>query len=458
MTEIITSINPATNEYLGEVPVSTPQDIQDAVQSARTAQPAWQAMGLEKRVVFLRKLLEQIKNNRKTLSEISSREMGRPITSCEALMNVSIDRFAWNLDHAAECLKSEITYEDETTINEVVYEPRGVVASIMAWNFPIGNFVFNVSQALIAGNTVVAKYSEEIPLFSKHLDEICKGANLPEGVLSFVYGDGKVGSLLTDQDIDMICFTGSSQTGQLLHEKAARKGIHILMELGGSSPGIVFADANLDKILPTIFALRYGNSGQVCSAIKRLIVHSSLFETCLSRLAKIAAGWKLGDPLSSDVAMGPLVAERQVTRLETQVKDAVAKGAKIICGGKRPEGLHGAYYEPTILTGITKDMLVWTEEVFGPVLPIITFETYEEAIAMANDTVYGLSGYVFTEDKALALRATSEIKAGCVRANNVDYFKIPSPFGGYKRSGIGRENGRWGFHDVCQVKVIAREK
>jgi len=458
MPQTLTSINPATGDVIGEIPVTAPDEIKRVVARARAARPKWQAIGLEKRQQFLSKLMDALSQHRTRLTEITCREMGRPIARCEGIHDYSIELLKWNLDHAAECLKSETTYEDSEIVNEVVYEPRGVVACIMAWNFPIGNFAFSVVQALIAGNVVIIKYSEEVPFFSKALEEVCRAADLPEGVLSFVYGDGEVGELLTDEEVDLISFTGSSQTGRKLYIKAASKGIPAVLEMGGSSPGLIFPDVNIDQILKTIFDLRFANSGQFCDNLKRLIVHADLFEKCVAGLAEIAAKTRLGDPMDRATALGPLVAERQVVRIEAQVKDALDKGASVICGGKRPSGLKGAWYEPTILTNITRDMKVWTEEVFGPVLPVVTFKTYEEAMELANDTAYGLTGYVFTADKSIMCKATTDLKVGCVGINGLDFFRPQNPFGGYKNSGLGRENGKWGFHDVCQTKVIARPR
>lgn len=458
MSQLIISTNPATKETLGQVAVTTTNQISEILDSAKKAQKLWQEMELSERVSRLRSVVKVLSQHKKELSELTCLEMGRPIASCDGLHDYAVEQFNWNLDHATKFLAPEITHEEGTIINEVVYEPWGVATCIMAWNFPILNFVYSVVQPLIAGNSVVVKYSEEIPLFSQKLEEICKEANLPNDVLSFVYGDGTVGEALVDEEIDLIVFTGSSETGRKLRIKAAQKGIPAILEMGGSSPGVVFSDVNLDDLIENIYAFRFDNSGQYCDNLKRLIVHEDLFDACVDKLAQFAQKAKLGASIDPTTEMGPLVAERQVLKLEEQVKDALEKGARLVCGGRRPENLNGAFYEPTLLTNITNDMRVWKEEVFGPVLPVVSFKTYEEAIHLANDTPYGLTAYVFTENKGIAMQATSDIKAGCISVNGQDYFKPQNPFGGYKQSGAGRENGKWGFHDVCQIKVIAREK
>lgn len=369
----------------------------------------------------------------------------------------AFDHYEWDFENAPKILAPEVLYEDDREVTQLVYEPYGVGAAIVAWNFPVPNFNFSVTQALIAGNTMVMKYSEEIPLFSKYMEELCAKAGLGD-VIQFVYGDGRVGQHLVHQNIDFLTFTGSYATGSALYKSAAEKFIPVVLELGGSSPGVVFADADLDRVAGKIYALRFANCGQFCSDIKRLIVHNSVKEALTEKLVAMAKVAVVGDALSKDTDMGPLVAERQVLKVEEQVQDALDRGATLLCGGKRPDGLKGAYYEPTLLTGITKEMCVWHEEVFGPALPIVGFDTYEEAIALANDTEYGLTGYVFTQDNDLALQAMRDIKAGALSANLSSYGRAYVPFGGCKHSGLGREKGRFGFHEVTQVKVIAWEK
>jgi acyl-CoA reductase-like NAD-dependent aldehyde dehydrogenase len=321
----------------------------------------------------------------------------------------------------------------------------------------MSNFVWQVGQNLLAGNTVVFKHSEETPLFGKALEDLVVPL-LPEGVFSEVYGAGDVGDMLVHQDIDMICFTGSTKTGQYLYTVAAEKMIPVLMELGGSAAGIVCEDADIDSILPMIYTNRFGNCGQICDGLKRLIVHTTRVEEVEQKLRSLLSTKKIGDAADPDTDIGPLVAKRQLDLLESQVADAVAKGAQIITGGKRPTGLSGAYYEPTLLTNITPDMRVWNEEVFGPVLPIITFETEEQAIRMANHTQYGLGGYVFTAGRQTFDRISRQLQTGMVSQNNLSYVHATHPFGGYKKSGLGREHGKYGFAEVTQLKVVAREK
>ncbi len=452
------SINPSTYSVLGNVSVSSNKDIVAAVKSANIAKKEWKTLGLKKRIVLLRKVLEKISQNKEHLAKLATKEMGMPITQTRAEIESAMRYFTWYLDNALKYLFPEIVYEDEKTVHTVFYEPLGVAAVITPWNFPLSNFIWGAGQNLVVGNCVIYKTSEEITLFAKLLEKIIKSAGLPEGVFTEVFGDGKVGDFLVHQDINLICFTGSTKIGQYLYQVAGEKFIKAVMELGGSAPGIVFPDANLNLAVTDIYGNRFVNCGQMCDALKRLIVHEKIFDNVVARLQKHIASVKVGNPEDEATDIGPLVAKRQLELLEEQVKDAVSKGAKIIIGGRRLKNAKGAFYEPTILTNITRDMRVWQEEVFGPVLPILSFRTEEEAIRLANDTKYGLGAYVYTKDAKRAQEIASQIDSGMVSVNGVSYVKPCSPFGGYKYSGIGREHGKFGFADLTQVKVVAREK
>ncbi len=454
----LTSINPSDNSVIGEVEITTAEEIQNIVEKAHKAKENWKNLGIEGRNKYLLKFYDTIEQHADELALLQSKEMGMPINEAKEDVAGGIKYLRWYSAHANESLSPEVTYEDDNEKNVVYYEPRGVVAVIIAWNFPMSNFVWQCGQNLVAGNVIVLKTSEEVPLFSKMLEEITTESGLPECVLSIVYGDGIVGDVLAHQNVDMICFTGSTKIGQQLYKVAAEKFIPVLLEMGGSAPGIIFEDADIPAVIDTIILNRFLNCGQICDGLKRLIVHKSRFDETIKLLLEKIAEKKVGIATDEINNMGPLVAERQVIALEAQVADAVSKGAKILVGGIRPEGLNGAFYLPTLLTGVTKDMQVWQEEVFGPVLPVVSFETEEEAIALANDTMYGLGGYVFTQDKAKFERVALQINTGMVSQNNLGYCKESNPFGGYKKSGMGREHGKFGFHDVTQIKIVAIEK
>lgn len=455
----ITSTNPGDNyQVIGEAEAASEADVSSAVQSARKAQPTWAALSLEERCNKIRSFLKVCGEQLEDIAQIMSKEMGKPIVSSRGSVTTTFEEFEDYMQQAEQALAPSVVFENDNEKHIQTFEPRGVIAAITPWNFPFNNISFQVGQALIAGNTIVIKPSEEIVLFTKLIAELVAKSDLPEGVLVPIVGDGEVGEMLVRQDVDMILFTGSTQTGQRITEIAAERSIPVLTEMGGSAPGIVFEDANVSKIIDMIAGARFDNTGQYCDGLKRAIVHTSKYEEVLKALEEYAANTKVGNQLEEDTKLGPLVAKRQLDKLEEQVTDAVEKGAEVLVGGKQPEGLTGAYYEVTVLTNITLDMRVWKEEVFGPVLPVVTFETEEEAVKLANDTEYGLGAYVFTEDIERYRRIARQIQAGNIAHNTAWYFSPKTPFGGYKKSGNGRSQGTIGFHEVCQIKVISEEK
>ena len=342
------SINPSNNTILGEVQITTEAELQSMVKTAHLAKENWKELGVEGRNKILRHFYDVLEKHADDIAKLQAEEMGMPISEAKEDVDSGLTYLRWYSDHANESLAPEISFEDEHELHTVYREPRGVVGVIIPWNFPFSNFVWQCGQNLVAGNVVLLKHSEEVPLFSKKLEALAVEAKLPSGVLSFVYGDGKIGNLLAHQNLDMICFTGSTKVGKHLYKVAAEKFIPALMELGGSAPGIVFEDANLPEVIETIVINRFINCGQVCDGLKRLLVHQSRHDELLKLLAEKISAKKIGDALDKDVGLGPLVAERQVVALEAQVKDAKNKGANIAIGGKRPSDIKGAYYEPTL--------------------------------------------------------------------------------------------------------------
>ncbi len=457
MDKIISS-NPAKDyNVIGEVETSSDKEIEEKVKLANNAKLKWKELGLKKRIEIIKPIGEEFKKRADEIAKLITQEIGKPIKETIHETNYFLDEFEWFIKNAESAIAEKITHQDENSIHKIVYEPYGTVAVITPWNYPFGMAIGGIIPNLIVGNAVVFKISEECPLVGKLIEEIINSHNLPIGVFSALYGDGKVGKKLAESDINLIWFTGSTKVGKFLYKLAAEKFIRVILELGGSNPGIVFKDVNIPEVIPTIYSGRYENCGQVCDAIKRLIVHESIFDEVTSQLKDFIKTKIVGDPNNNESDIGSLVAKRQLILLEEQVKDAIEKGAKVIIGGKSPENLSGAFYEPTILTNISKDMRVWKEEVFGPVLPIVTFKTEEEAIELANDTTYGLGSRVFSNDIEQAERVASRINAGNVEINQANRWLLCNPFGGYKQSGIGREHGKIGFQELCQIKVISKE-
>lgn len=452
------SINPSDYEVLGEVEVSSPQEIAEKVELAREAQKEWQNLGLAGRVSILQKAFEEFRSRKEEIALLEAREMGMPITDAFGGFDDGLGFANWYFDNAEKYLSPETTFEDDKEIHQVFYEPMGVAAVIIPWNFPFTNFIWGCLQSLIAGNTVVLKHSEECPLSGKLIEDVMT-RHLPKGVFSEIYGDGEIGKQLVEQDIDMIAFTGSTKTGKYLYEVAGRKFIKAVMELGGSAPGIIFEDANLEEAVGNVCFNRLYNQGQCCDGLKRLLVHESIYDSVVEKVAANLSTKKIGNAQEKDTEVGPLVAKRQLETLISQVEDAKAKGAKVVVGGNSlEEKLGGAFFEPTLLADVTSDMKVWTEEVFGPVLPIVKFTADEEAIELANQTTYGLGAYVYTQDKERANRISAALESGMVSVNGANYVMPFNPFGGYKNSGFGREHGKYGFHEVTQIKIIAMEK
>ncbi len=457
----IISVNPARNyEVIGQIPITPHTQIDAIVSKAHKAFKIWSKVTLKERLALLEEVYKAFFKRKNDIRLLASKEMGMPITvSDEVDIGFGLHYLRGYLDNAEKWLSPEIAFENEKEIHYLFFEPKGVAGISIPWNFPFCNFIWQVMQHLIVGNTVVFKHSEECPLTGKLLEEIVLSVNLPEGVFNEVYGDGSdVGEYLMNSHIDLMHFTGSTGVGKHLYQIAAKKFIPAILELGGSAPGIVFDDADLDTAIESIYFNRYANCGQTCDGLKRLIVHRKLFDEVIERLKKYIATKKMGDPQDPKTDLGPLVAERQLATIEQQVADAVEHGAKIVLGGKRPSGLLGAYYEPTILTHITFDMRVWKEEVFGPVLPVVPFDTDDEAVALANDTQYGLGGYIYTQSRERAFSISSRLETGNIGVNNAYYMEAQDPFGGYKNSGLGREHGRQGFRELCSSKLIAFKK
>src|SRR3989344_6056791 len=452
------SINPSNYQVLGTVDISTAQEIESKVELAKNAQQKWAALGVAGRVSVLKTTFEELKSKKEEFALLESREMGMPITEALVDFDASLDYANWYFDNAKKYLSPETTFENDKEIHQVFHEPIGVSAVIVPWNFPFANFVWGALQSLIAGNTVVFKYSEECPLSGRFIEDILN-KHLPQGVFNEVYGAGEVGSALVNQDVNMIAFTGSTKTGKYLYELAGKKFIKAVMELGGSAPGVILEDADLDLAVGNVCFNRLLNQGQCCDGLKRLIVHEDVFDEVVKKVASTFSAKKIGNAEDKETEVGPLVAKRQLDLLISQVEDAKTKGAKVITGGNSlEEKLGGAFFEPTVLTEVTSDMRIWTEEVFGPVLPIVKFKTEQEAIELANQTAYGLGSYVFTKDQEKAERISKAIQSGMVSVNGTNYIMPFNPFGGYKNSGFGREHGKYGFHEVTQIKIIAKNK
>lgn len=452
-----TSTNPAKNyEPVVEIEASTEEEIEAVVALANSAKHAWNERGVTSRVKALQPIVNEFKARRTEIAQIITSEVGKPIKQALHEVERYVEHAQWYLDNAEAALADELTFESNETSHRIVYEPYGVLVAIAPWNFPFGMAVWGIIPSLVAGNVVVFKTSEECPAVGKLIEEIILKHNLPDGVFAEVYGDGEVGEMLTDQEIQYIWFTGSTRTGKLLYKKAADAFIRCTLEMGGSSPCVIFGDVAPVVAAKTLFAQRFKNCGQVCTSLKRLIVHETVHEDIVVELAKILEEQVIGDPDLHETTIGSLAAKRQVGLLEAQLQDALDKGAQIVAKKDAPKRLKGAYFSPVLLQNVSRDMRVWNEEVFGPILPIVTFQSEQEAIQLANDTEFGLNARVMSRDIARAERVAAKLQVGGVRINESATTSYSDPFGGYKSSGIGREHGVHGLRELCQMKVIAK--
>lgn len=453
------STNPADNyKKVGKVRISSDSEIKEKVSKAQKVKNYWKELGVKGRVKLLEPVRDEFRGRKDEIANLISLETGKVITESVSEVTRYTDELSWFLENGPKALKDEITLDDEKSIHRMVFEPMGVAACIAPWNFPFGMSVWGIFPNLVAGNPVVFKISEESPMVGRLMEQIILNHKLPDGVFYEVYGAGDVGKKLSESDVNLIWFTGSTRTGKSLYKTAAEKFIKVVLEMGGSSPGVIFEDADIELAAPVIFGGRFRHCGQVCSALKRLIVHEKIENKLISALSEIVEKQKIGNPLDANTDLGSLVAKRQLSLIKEQYQDALDKGAKIVAQSKMPKGLKGAFFPPTLLTNIRKNMRVWREEVFGPLFPIVTFKTEEEAVELANDTVYGLTARVVSEDLLRAERVASKIDAGTISINYESRFLACDPFGGYKDSGMGRERGLHGLQELCQVKVIQNSK
>jgi acyl-CoA reductase-like NAD-dependent aldehyde dehydrogenase len=457
----IKSLNPHDQSIVGELDISSAKAVKDTVKKAKVAFEGWKNKTVEQRVSFIRKYKDLLAKNKAKIARLTTLEMGKPITQSLDDVDWELGFLDYYINNGSRFLSDVTVYKNNKENFRLTYEPVGVCACIAPWNFPLSMADSGVIPALIAGNTVVFKPSEYTSLSQKMVIDLLNETGLPKGVANLLIGGGEVGKMLIDKPVDLVWFTGSTIVGQEIYEKCGRKFVRALLEMGGSSPAIVFADADLKLTMDNLFWARFLNAGQVCTSVKRLFVEKPIFDQVVKLFVKKLETSKVGNPIDPNIQIGPLVSKKQLELLKNQVFDAVSKGAKVETGGKQPHGKEyklGNYFEPTILTNIKVDMKVLTEEVFGPVLPIVPFQTEQEAIKLANNTPYGLSAEVYTADIRKGERVARQIKAGTVAINTDNFFKPECPFGGFKKSGMGKEYGQIGMREFSQVKLLAVAK
>lgn len=454
-----TLASPATLESIGSFECANDADVTSMVECARNAQPIWDAMGPDRRAGHLRKALTHLVAHQDELVDVIVRESGKPRT--EALMIdvfAAADALAHNAKHAKRWLESENARPHGvlrfTKKLQLHYRPLGVVGVISPWNGPLILSLNPALQALVAGNTVVLKPSEVTPFSGKLAVDIFDSAGLPEGVFQVALGDGATGAALVDSDIDKVHFTGSVATGRRIAESCARRLVPYTLELGGNDAMIVCSDADLDSAAGGAVTGSMFNTGQYCCGTERVYVMADVADEFTDRVLDRVKALRQGSSGSFDV--GPMCFEPQLDKVESQVADAVASGATVLAGGARNESLKGLFYQPTVLTDVDHSMAVMTEETFGPVLPIVSVASIDEAIELANDTSYGLAGSVWTSDEEKGVRIAGRMRTGSVSINDmaVTYGIPEAPFGGRGNSGVGQANGKIGVRGFTHTQPI----
>ena len=446
-------VNPATEEVAGQISLGSSADVDRAVTAARRAFPSYSATSRDERLALLRKIVKLYEKRSDALARAMTAEMGSPITFSNEVQTVNA------LAHFQQMIKVLRSYKFERFMGETLIrrEPIGVCGLITPWNWPLNQVTSKLAPALAAGCTVVLKPSEVAPLSTILLAEILHDAGVPQGVFNLVNGDGPtVGEAISSHpDIDMVSFTGSTRAGILVAKAAASTVKRVTQELGGKSPNIVLSDADLDKVVPAGVLRCYTNTGQSCQAPTRMLIHRSQREAAVALAKRTADQVKLGDPLDAATQMGPLVSKAQFDKVQGLIEKGIQEGATLVCGGTgRPVGFNRGYFvRPTVFADVTPDMTIAREEIFGPVLSMITYDSEDEAIEIANNTSYGLAGYVQGGDIDRVRQVAARIRAGRVYLNGAPADRAV-PFGGYKQSGNGREHGVFGFEEYLEVKAV----
>ena len=445
--------NPATGAVIGTVPNCGAAETRRAIAAAQTAFEGWRATPAAERATMLRRLAEAIERNKEALAVLLTTEQGKSLAEARGEVGISAAYVLWFAEEARRVYGDTIPSPWPSRRILVTKEPVGVVAAITPWNFPSSMLSRKLGAALAAGCTVVAKPATQTPYSAIAWGLLAEEAGIPPGVINIVTGSAREigGEMTSNPTVKKITFTGSTEVGKLLMAQASGTMKRLSMELGGNAPFLVFDDADLDAAVEGALQSKYRNSGQTCVCANRFIVQAGIYDAFAERFAAAVAGLKVGNGLEPGTTQGPLIDEHAVAKVEEHIADAVAKGARVVAGGKR-HALGGSFFEPTILTGVTPAMAVAREETFGPLAPLFRFETEAQAIAMANDTEFGLAAYAYTRDLGRAFRVMEGLQYGQVGINAGLITTEVAPFGGVKESGIGREGSKYGLDDYLNVK------
>ena len=446
-------INPANGSTVGEIPKLSPDEIPAVIEASRVAQKAWAARPAKERSTLLRRWFELLLEHADDLALIMTSEQGKPLAEARGEIGYAASFVEWFAEEAKRVYGDTIPAPRADQRLTVLRQPIGVTAAITPWNFPAAMITRKAAPALAAGCSMIVRPADLTPLTALALGELAQRAGIPAGVLQFITGSAsQLGKVLTDShEVTKLSFTGSTEVGRLLMAQCAPTIKKLSLELGGNAPFIVFDDADLDKAVEGAMASKYRNAGQTCVCANRILVQRGVYDAFADKLAARVRALKVGDGTEAGVDIGPMIEEKALTKVEDHIADAVAKGATLIQGGKR---LGGLFMEPAILTGVTPAMKVAQEETFGPLAPLFPFDTEEEALAMANDTIFGLAAYFYTNDHARMVRISEGLEYGMVGHNTGLISNEVAPFGGVKQSGLGREGSKYGIEEYLELKYV----
>jgi succinate-semialdehyde dehydrogenase/glutarate-semialdehyde dehydrogenase len=452
----LTVRNPATGGVIGTVPALGAAETVAAVEAAHRAFAPWRAQGAAARAVILRRWYELMIQHREDLARLMTAEQGKPLAEARGEITYAASFLEWFAEEARRAYGDIIPGHMPDKRLFVTKEPVGVVAAVTPWNFPAAMITRKVGPALAAGCTVVLKPSELTPFSALALAYLADKAGVPPGVFSIVTGEPQaIGEVLTGHlHVRKFTFTGSTRVGKMLGARCMDTVKRVSLELGGNAPLIVFDDADLDKAIEGAMISKFRNTGQTCVCANRLLVQSGVYDRFAQALAKRAASLVIGDGLAGETQQGPLINEAAVSKVESHVRDASAKGGEVVTGGER---LQGQFFRPTVITGVTPAMDLFNEETFGPVAGLTKFDSEAEAIQLANNTRAGLASYVFTRDFSRALRVSEALEYGMVGLNTGLVSTAVAPFGGVKESGLGREGSRYGMDEYLETKLVCAE-
>ena len=456
--ETIPVENPTTEEIIADVPSAGPSDVEHAIEAAQRASFDWARRPAKERGQFVRRIGEVLEAKADEVAELIVDEQGKPRKSAGGEVESAVEMAEYMSEWARRIEGDILPGDSRRETIHIMRRPHGVVAAITPWNYPVAVFMRKIAPALVTGNTVVAKPTEVTPLAVLRVAELIdEGVELPDGVFNLVTGAGEVGErLVTAQGTDMITMTGHADTGKEIMRTAADQLKPVSLELGGKAPAIVWKDADIDEAVDHVLTARVTNAGQVCTCAERIYVHSDVASEFQSKFVDAAEGIRMGDP-REDPDMGPQVSSAELEKTERAVERATEQGARVVTGGRRPDGERferGYWYEPTVLSEVTQDMDIVHEEVFGPVSPILEIDSLEEAIEFSNDSKYGLSSYVYTNDYRTAMRLAEDLEFGETYVNRTLGESKQGHHIGWKQSGMGGEDGKYGVLKYTQLKTV----